>query len=380
MKYRRLIIWALLVVLLLAAPLPALWGQDDLQEQTLLLTFIPNVQFAPVYVALEEGYFAEAGFDITLQHLDEPVVVDLIAAGQHDFGVVSGEQVIMSRAAGRPVVYVYAWFHEYPIAIVVADDAGISTVADLAGLRVGIPGRFGASYSGFTALVQAAGMTESDVQLEEIGFVAPEVFCQGRVDAAVVYVNNEPLQIASLAAAGQCGPVSGIEVLRVAEAVDLVSNGLITSEAMIAQNPETVRALVAAYDRGVQYAVQNPARAYLHALNYVENLPISSELRTLLEVLADEQDALLAADATAREIAAGRDELYETLADLVPAEQLVQLAVLMETVRLWESERPGYSPLEAWQAMQDTLLTMGMVAGEIVLEEAFTYEFLPDAE
>ena len=64
-----------LVIWLLAASVVA--GQEDSAPVRILLTFIPNIQFAPFYVGIEEGHFAEQGFEVTLEHLQEPEVLDL---------------------------------------------------------------------------------------------------------------------------------------------------------------------------------------------------------------------------------------------------------------------------------------------------------------
>ena len=66
-----------------------------------------------------------------------------------------------------------------------AAEDGEASLDQLPGMTVGIPGRFGASYSGLTTLLESAGLTEADIELNEIGFNAPEVFCLGAVDAAV---------------------------------------------------------------------------------------------------------------------------------------------------------------------------------------------------
>ncbi|RXY93128.1 ABC transporter substrate-binding protein, partial [Klebsiella pneumoniae] len=138
-------------------------------------------------------------------------------------------------------------------------------------------GRFGASYIGLIALLQANGMEETDIQLETIGFVAPDVICAGGVEAAVVYLNNEPLQVQHRADAGECGDVTGITVIPLTESVDLVSNGIATNETMIAEQPETVAAVIAAFDQGVRDTINNPALTYLLSIDYIEGLPASEE-------------------------------------------------------------------------------------------------------
>ncbi len=341
-----------------------------------LLTFIPNIQFAPLYVTIENGYFADAGLTVSLEHLDEPVVVDLIATNQRQFGMVSGEQVIQARFGQRPVVYVYEWFQQYPVGIVFPVGSGVESVADLAGRNVGIPGRFGASYSGLTALLAANGMTESDVDLEEIGFNAPDVFCVGGVEASVVYINNEPLQIAQRAEQGECGDVSGVGVFPVAAAVDLVSNGIITNEETITNDPELVQAVVNAYHKGLIDVINNPAEAYLLSLNYVENLPVSDDFRAALEDAAAAQREFLETEPDREAIAASREAMRESLAESFDADMLIQFRVLLATIELWDVEQLGLTELVSWETAQNTLMLMGFLPEEINLEVAFTNDFV----
>lgn len=370
---------SLVTVLTLLLALPVL-GQDDLEDETLLMTFIPNVQFSPMYAAIAEGYFADAGFRVSLEYLNEPDVVDLVAANQNNFGVVSGEQVILAASQGRPIVYVYEWFQEYPIGIVYSSDMTLDSASDLAGLTVGIPGRFGATYSGFNALAASGGIAESDVRLEEIGFAAPEVFCVGRVEASVIYVNNEPLQINNLAKQGECGDVSSVNVLRVADEIDLVSNGIITSESMIDENPEKVTAFVGAYNAGLASVINNPAHAYLISSEFVEGLPLDDELRVALETLADEQDVFLATEPTHEEIAASRADILSLLSQDFDADTLIQMQVLLTSIELWDAEQLGFSDLAAWENMQNTLLSLEQIREGVDLESIFTNDFLPEAE
>lgn len=348
-------------------------------EVSLFMTFVPNVQFSPVYVALTKGYFADNGLSVTTDHGDEPVGVDLIAAGERDFGLISGEQVLAARANGRPVVSVYEWFQKFPVGIVYPEGAGIESMTDLTGHNVGIPGRFGASYSGLIALLTANGMTEQDIDLEEIGFNAPEVFCVGGVEAAVVYVNNEPLQIADRAAQGDCGGVTTIGVFRVSDAVDMVSNGVVTSEAMIAGHPDVVRRFVAAFDAGLRSAMRNPAEAYLMSADFVEGLPLSPELRGVLETAAAGQAAWLEAnpDAGRDDIANQRSALLDTLKGQFSSDDLVQVEVLLSTIDLWEAERLGLADPDSWTATQAVLLSMGYIPEVTDPSAAFTNDFLP---
>jgi NitT/TauT family transport system substrate-binding protein len=372
----------LLIFVLSLVALPVGAQSDALVPTTFFLTFIPNVQFSPVYVAEEKGYFETAGYDVTIEHADEPIGLDLIAAGQREFGIISAEQVIAGRANGRPVVSVYEWFQQYPVGIMVTNESGFASVEDLRGQRVGIPGRFGASYSGLIALLAANGMTEQDIQLEEIGYNAPEVICVGAIQASVVYLNNEPLQVEQRAANGECGDVTGVQVFAVGDAIDLVSNGLVTNETMIAEQPERVRSMVWAYDAGLRDAIQNPAEAYLITTNFVENLPMSDDFRAALETAAAETQTFLDEnpDADRETIAERRDALDAQLSEQFTPDELIQFHVLLATIELWDADVLGYSEPESWEAMQAALLSINFIPEAIDVTAAYTNDFLPEGD
>ena len=316
-------------------------------------------------------------FDVSLEYLDEPLVVDLVASGENQFGIVSGEQVILASSQGRPVVYVYEWFQQFPIGIVYSDTLEADSVDDLLDLRFGIPGRFGATYSGFTTLLDSAGIAETDISLEEIGFAAPEVFCVGAVEASVIYVNNEPLQINNRAQQGDCGDVTAVDVLRISDVVDLVSNGIITNQDMIADNPDDVSAFVSAYDAGLALTINNPARAYLLSASFIEGLPLDDDFATALEEIAIVQDEFLATDPSREVITESRTEQFNSLVEQFDANTLLQFQVLLESIALWDAEQLGFTSAESWVNMQETLLSLGQLESASDLEALYTNEFLP---
>lgn len=325
---KRLIFLLVLLTLVACAPRAAATPTPGLTPVRLPLGYIPNVQFAPLYVALEKGYFREAGFDVTLDYSFETDATALVGAGDLQFAVVSGEQVLLARAQGLPVVYVMAWYQDYPVSVAALSDQGIRQIADLRGKRIGLPGPYGANYIGLRALLFAGGLKESDVTLDSIGFTQAEALATGRVQAAAVYTANEPVQLRA----------RGYDVteLRVADYVQLTANGLITGEAYLRQNPDRVRAMVSAFLRGIQDTIADPEEAFAISKKYVE--------------------ALSNADA-------------ET--------QAIQMQVLRTSIELWRAERPGYSDPQAWENMQSVLLEMGLLRDPLDLPAAFTNAYLP---
>ena len=371
---RKLMAIGTLVALLITS---AVVASDEKIEERILLTFIPNVQFAPFYVGLQHNIFAEAGFDVALEHLQEPEVLDLVAVGQANYGIVSGEQVILARSRGRDVVYVFEWFQQYPVGLVYSRDMALDDLSQLRGLKVGIPGRFGASYSGLTTLLNSAGLTESEIELNEIGFNAPEVFCLGAVDAAIVYANNEPLQIRSLAAAGECGSVADVAVITVASQVDLVSNGLIVSRRHLDESPDTISRMVGALREALQIAIDSPAAAYLASLPYVDSLPGDEALVAALTEESLRQQAFLHDGPSRSDIRASRLALQERLLRQFDGAMLAQFQVLLNTIEMWDADSLGYSDLSSWEAMRDTLALMDLIGADLGdLADAFSNEFV----
>ena len=321
---KRSILISLIFILFLAACQPA---QQPAQKIRLPMGFIPNVQYAPFYVAVDKGYFAEAGIEIEFDYSFETDGVALVGANQTPFALVSGEQVLLARAQGIPVVFVLGWYQEYPVAIVAKTESGIATPADLAGKKVGLPGLFGASYIGLRALLDGAGVNENDLILDSIGFNQVEALATDQEQAVVGYFSNEPIQLRA----------QGYDVveIRVADYVQLASNGIITNEETIANNPELVRGMVQAFLRGLADTIANPDEAYEISKKYVENL-----------------------------------------ANLSEADAAVQKEVLVASIEFWQAEILGYSEPAAWENMQSVLLTMDLLTEPLDLSKAFTNDFI----
>src|SRR3972149_3402360 len=170
-------------------------AQASLTHVKLAMGYIPDIQFAPFYVAAEKGYFAQQGIEIEFVTMFEKDSVPLLGTNEMQFANVSAEQIIQARAQGLPGKYVMKWWEKYPVAVVSKEAKGIKTPADLKGRKVGLPGLYGASYVGLRALLNSQSIQESDVQLESIGFTQAEALTADQVEAAVVYANNEPVKL-----------------------------------------------------------------------------------------------------------------------------------------------------------------------------------------
>ena len=231
------------------------------QPVVIALGYVPSVQFAPFYVAQAKGFFADEGLVPEFRNGFETDYLKLVGSGKIPFVVGSGEEVLLGRAQGLPVVYVARWYTRFPVGIFALADSGIRTPADLIGKKVGIPGPYGASYVGWKAFVYANKLDEGRIKLENIGFTQAAAVSDGRVDAAVDYIVNGPVQ---LRIAGK-----KVNVMEVSDQIDLPSNGLISNEQTIERHPELVRKVTRAMLRGIQYTLAHPDEAFAISLRAV---------------------------------------------------------------------------------------------------------------
>ncbi len=294
-------------------------------EVTVVMGFVPHVQYAPWYVAEKKGYFAAEGIKVNYNWGFELDGVKLVGANQADFALLGGDQVIQARAQSIPVVYVANWYNAFPIAIFSLKEKNIRVPKDLVGKKVGLPGFYGATYSGWRALLYESGIKESDVQTQDIGFNQIAAVTQGLVDAAAGYSNNEPVQ---LTLAGK-----EINVIQVAEYSKLVGIGLVTSEKTVAERPQVVQKVTRAFLHGVQDSINNPGEA------------LSISMQNLPE-------------------AGGQN-------------QKTTEAVLNASIKLWQSQRLGYVDPAAWSSSAKFMRDAGLIKGDIDVTKAFTNSFVP---
>jgi NitT/TauT family transport system substrate-binding protein len=288
--------------------------------------FIPNVQFAPVYLAHQRGYFAEEGIDLVFDYGWETDLLKLLGAGERQFVIGSGDQVALARGNGLPVRYVLNWYRRFPVCVVVLAESGIEKPSDLAGRTVGIPVLEGASYIGWQAFARAVDLPPDSARLQVIGYTQVASLSEKRVDAAVCYALNEPVQLRSIG--------HDIRVFYLDEYANLPSNGLITNEQTIEENPALVRAMTRAFLRGLADTIADPDAAFAAA-------------REVVPEIGGENEAL-------------------------------QRTVLAEAVRFWQGEPLGVSDPASWQAVVDLLRELKLLAADVDPKSLYTNEFVTD--
>jgi len=115
---------------------------QEARPVSLILDWYPNAAHAFILAAQEQGYFKEAGLDLTIKMPAENPTdgIKLVGAGKESFAIYYQPDVLLARGEGIPVVSAAAIVRKPLNGIMVAADSGIKTPKDLEGKQVGYPG------------------------------------------------------------------------------------------------------------------------------------------------------------------------------------------------------------------------------------------------
>jgi NitT/TauT family transport system substrate-binding protein len=237
----------------------------------LAFSYIPNVQFAPFYVADARGRFAAEGLKVAYDYGTTTDFMTLVARGERDFLDASGDEVALARAQGLPVVYVAAVYQQYPICIFAPKGKGLTDAQALTKLKVGLPGKFGSTYIGYKAILYANKIDEAKVNAVEIGFTQAQSVQAGKVDAAVGFTNNEPIQLKAMGV--------DVDLLNVATIYNLPSAGIVTNEKLLAEKPDVVRAFLRGLLAGMRDTQADPKGAFDAVLKIVPEAAQTADIQ-----------------------------------------------------------------------------------------------------
>jgi class 3 adenylate cyclase/ABC-type nitrate/sulfonate/bicarbonate transport system substrate-binding protein len=233
---RRLIVG---VSLALAASHPA----AALDAVSLQLKWTHQFQFAGYYAALEQGFYRNAGLDVTIREGGPDIeAAEAVASGKADFGVCSSS-VLREWVIGRRLVVLAVIFQRSPAIILVPRRADIRSISDLRGRKLmDAPGS-----DEIAAMLKHEGVDYATLaRVDHRG--DPRDLLAGRADAMVAYSTNEPFVLEQLGAAYRTFSPA-------AYGVDFYGDNLCTSEAKVKAHPDQVAAFRTASLKGWAYAL-----------------------------------------------------------------------------------------------------------------------------
>jgi len=329
--------WMLYVAIAVVAPvaLTACGDDDDgngedLRPVTVMLDWTPNTNHLGIYVAKAEGWYEDAGLDVEIVEPGAGGVAQLVAQGAAQFGISVQESVIPARAEDVPIVSIAAIVQHNTSSLMSLAEDGIEEPGDLAGKAYG---GFGGALE--TALIrqltECGGGDPDDVEFTEVGNVDYLVgMDRDQYDFVWIFDGWDGIRASEMEGAD-------VNLLHFIDYLDCIPDWytpvIITSESLIADDPDVVRSFMEATSRGYESAMDDPAAA----------------AETLLEA-APELD-----------------------------EQLVNASAEYLSTRFVDDGRQwGLQDEAIWTGFVDFLVDAGLLDAPIDVESAYTNEFLPE--
>ena len=314
-------------MLFLAVPLLAACELQEVRkppDQVLVqLKWVHQAQFAGFYLAQEKGYYAAENIAATFLEGGPGIdVIEKVVSGGADFGIGGPEGILVQRSRGKPVVAIAAIYRRSPVVFVSLSDSGIERPADFLGRSVAVEGIVEYEVQ-LKAMLKKLGLDIHQVKVVPHSYDLTRLR-EGKLDSMGLYLTGGVIRLrqkgqkVNLIWPGDYG-------------IHMYADTLITTDRMIAENPDRVTRFLRATLRGWREAIEDPGAAVAVTLKYAREK--DSELQTRMM------------EASVPLIHTGEDQI-------------------------------GWMKAGVWERTHQLLLEQGLLAGPVDPDKAYTMEFL----
>ena len=250
-----------LALVILAACLSACGSKSEntkgeAEKLTLDLDFYPNPDHAGIYMAEEEGFFTEAGLDVTIDSPSDPSApLKEVAAGRADLAITYEPEVMLAHEKGLDVVSVAALVNQPLTSLMWLKKSGVKGVPDLKGKTVsyaGIPYQ-----EAFLKTILARAKVPADsVKAVNVGFGLLPSLISGSAQAMLGGYSN--VEGVDLQERGKEPVITPVDQLGVPTYDELV---IVARRSTLEEEGERIRLFISALRRGTEAAGANPKAA-----------------------------------------------------------------------------------------------------------------------
>jgi NitT/TauT family transport system substrate-binding protein len=235
------------------------WQAQAAERAVVVLDWLPGGTKAVVYVALHQGYFAQEGLEVKIEHgRGTTDALTKLAVGHAQFATGGLPSLFEAIAESKiPVKAVRSFYSKQPDALFTVKGSKIKSLRDVIGAKVGTT-TFTSSNTLWPVFLSKNSISPDSVTLTKFdpGAVAP-MLATGRVDATINWVTQATTFGDVLKQADK-----ELNIIPWSEfGLDGYGWSLFTSDSEIRQRPHVVKAFVKAMGRAVEFAIANPAEA-----------------------------------------------------------------------------------------------------------------------
>jgi NitT/TauT family transport system substrate-binding protein len=294
---------------------------------SLRLDWVVGSEHAPIFLAVEKGFFRDEGLDVKiLAGEGSTVTVKLVGNKSNDFGYATADQALMAYAKGLPVVATAVVLQKSPSAIIFPKAKALGKLEDLYGKKLGTQIKSVVDKQ-WDAVARVNRIDRKKITEVPSDRAIAQSIAAGTIDAGVAFFFNDGLQLEAKGTPMGWMLFSDL-------GLPAYSTSLLVNEETLKQKPDMVRRFTRAFVKGWTYSKANPEEALA------------------LFLKANPQ----------------ADPTYSKLK--LPA-----------VLSLTESEDTrkhglGYSTRAGWEGMQKSLIDMALMDAPIDVTKVFTTEFL----
>ncbi len=270
-RYIRRIFLIIMTAVLLTG---AAYAQTD--PIKLAIGYIPHIQFAPLYVGIEKGLYAEHRIALDIEYGFGIDIFGLLIQQKIDVGLSDSDQLVLAGAKDLGLVALLQYYQKFPVTIV-AKSEQIQSPDDFRGKRIGTPMMTGTSHIGIELFLRQYGLQDA-VTIEKIGYTQIPALLSDKIEGAACFSNNEPIKLRQLGANLSQWDVSAFS--------DMVGASFITSKALTEQKTDALQRFSQATIAAIKYTCHNQDEALRISLPYLDQQAEPDDA-FLKEVLAE---------------------------------------------------------------------------------------------
>jgi putative hydroxymethylpyrimidine transport system substrate-binding protein len=169
---------------------PAVCAADTAEKLTVILDWFPNPDHAPLILAKELGYFADANLDVDLIGPADPSdPPKIVAAGKADLAITYEPEFIVQVDQGMPLIRIGTLIDKPLDCVLALKSSGITSLRDLKGKRIG-SGADGLSNNMLNIMLKHHQITANDVEIINVHYNLSQALLTHQVDAVTGMMRN----------------------------------------------------------------------------------------------------------------------------------------------------------------------------------------------
>ncbi|MEF1312212.1 ABC transporter substrate-binding protein [Vibrio mytili] len=249
---------------------------------TFQLDWLPGGDKAPVFVGVQQGFFADEDLDVKiLGGKGSTDAITKVATGTADIGSADIVALMVAKANDNvPVKAVYSIFNKAPYAFYTLDSSGIESVKDVSGKTI-VTSPFTSANVFLPIMLKKNGVDENSIKVlkADPGALNP-MLITGQSDVMISWMTD---RVKNTEQAEQAG--KKLNVLPWYDAgLEFYSSSIIASDKFMSENPDVVKRFIKAYAKAVKYTWTNPEQSASDVHKMVPDVDVTQASDTIKSI------------------------------------------------------------------------------------------------